>query len=809
MFGKLKESIVEFYTKEKEPDIRLFKLLGTGGIAVSIIGAVQDLFTSSDFTGSLINLIAALASICLMWFVHSTGKYLVGYLLTTVSVFMLLFAWMFLETGAMNGSIGYFFAFGMVFTLLMYKGVLRYVMEIVQTLFYVAVCWFSYKYPEYVTPFENGEKQFFDQMAGLLFSAIGIGLIFLVYLWEYGKQQKLAEESSKAKSILLANISHEIRTPINMPLGMNEMILRESENTQINEYAQNVDNAGQQLLFMVNQFLDLSRIDMGKETLFEEDFNVQKTVQSLGAFFSKEADKKGLEFVLDIDRQVPAYVYGDNRKLSQILSNLLSNAVKYTANGTIVLSVQKLRKAGDRVETDYSDRIVPAKGYLKLHRDDSYLLHFEVSDTGSGISEEDQKKIFESFERADIIRNRSIEGTGLGLAISNKLANLMGTEIKVKSQYGLGSVFWMDLELKAGKESSSYNTASGSFIAPEAKILVVDDNNMNLMVVKSLLKRTLIGVETAGSAKECYEKYAKTDYNLVLMDYMMPEIDGIAAMEHLKETDRERNRQVPIIVRTAGASPDKREVLLEKGFDDYLLTPIDSNLLEYALMRHLPSELVTPVGSDSQTEIPAELKKEFTELLNDYDISFDLALKHLSGDVLQLVRVSEYFIRNMGESLNKIRSCIENGDFENATILVHAIKGNAGNVGAEDLFYSARRLEKRTKTRDSEYVNAALPLFIMKVKRVKEGLQLFTEKFESVRPVLIPDKADKDRELGEQELKEKLIEAVRLGNQTPALKIVNELAALKGNNSDFDAVRECIKNIEFEKAEEMVMKLMD
>ena len=293
MFKALKQSIVNFYIKESAPDIRLFKLLGTGGIIVSIMGAIQDIFTSSDLTGSLINMLAALASICLMWYVHSTGKYLIGYLLTTVSVFMFLFAWLFLETGGMNGSIPYFFAFGMVFTLLMYKGALRYIMTTVQTLFYVAVCWFSYKYPQYVVPFENEEKQFYDQMAGLLFSAIGIGLIFLMYLWEYGKQQKLAEESSKAKSVLLANISHEIRTPINMLLGMNEMIMRESENTQINEYAQNVANAGQQLMFMVNQFLDLSRIDMGKETLFEEDFNVLKTVESLGAFFAKEADKKG------------------------------------------------------------------------------------------------------------------------------------------------------------------------------------------------------------------------------------------------------------------------------------------------------------------------------------------------------------------------------------------------------------------------------------------------------------------------------------------------------------------------------------
>ncbi len=274
MLKGLKQFIIDFYIKEKELNIRLFKLLGTGGVLVSLVGAVQDIFTSSDYMGSLINLLAALASICLMGYVHTTRKYIVGYLLTSVSVFMFLFAWLFLETGAMNGSIPYFFAFGIVFTLLMYKGALMYVMEIVQIVFYIAVCVFSYKYPEYVKQFESAEKQFYDQMAGILFSAIGIGLIFMMYLSEYRKQQKIAEESSNAKSVLLANISHEIRTPINMLLGMNEMILRESENTQISEYAQNVDNAGRHLLFMVNQFLDLSRIDMGKEELFEENFEI-------------------------------------------------------------------------------------------------------------------------------------------------------------------------------------------------------------------------------------------------------------------------------------------------------------------------------------------------------------------------------------------------------------------------------------------------------------------------------------------------------------------------------------------------------
>ncbi|MBP5332481.1 MAG: response regulator [Lachnospiraceae bacterium] len=793
MLSKIKHNIIEFYINENELDIRMFKLLGTGGILVSLAGGIQDIFTSSDYMGSLINLLAALASVLLMWYVHTSRKYLIGYLITSVVVFMFLFAWLFMETGAMNGSIPYFFTFGMVFTLLMYKGAMMYIMEGIQIVFYVGVCWFSYKYPEYVTPFESADKQFYDQLAGILFAAVGIGLIFLMYISEYRKQQKIAEESSKAKSILLANISHEIRTPINMLLGMNEMIMRESENTQINEYAQNVENAGRQLLFMVNQFLDLSKIDMGKEVLFEENFSLRKMVRSLGAFFAKEAERKGIEFVMDIDKKLPEFFYGDTQKLSQIMSNLLTNAVKYTSKGTIVFSVQKLRPSTDEV---------------KKNKDvaETCLIHFEVSDTGSGISPEDQKKIFESFERADIIRNRNIEGTGLGLAISNKLANLMGTEIKVKSKYGTGSVFWFDIALKPSREGDKYAETNGFFIAPEARILVVDDNNMNLMVTKSLLKRTLVNTDLAASAAECYEKYEKTDYDLVLMDYMMPEIDGIEAMEHLRAMDNARNRHIPIIVLTADATPERKILFREKGFDDYLLKPIDTGLLEKALIKHLPAKLVTIVSNEAQAVLSTEQKETFTELLNKYDISFDLALKHLSGDILQFARVADYFIQNTVDSIEKIKAYLEEDDYENAAIMIHSIKGNAGNVGGEDLYYSARRLERRAKDKDSKYVISALPLFIMKWERVTEGLKCFLGEFAKIKPGIMNDENEQTGSLSENELWEALLEAVRLGNQTPALKLTDDLETVIGKSGLIEDIRECIKSIEFDKAEEIINK---
>ena len=793
MATKIKQLIIDFYTKEQELDITLFKLLGTGGVVVSIVGSIMSVVTAHKYTGMLINLSAALASILLMWFVHVTKKYIIGYLITSILVFMGLFTWLFLEMGGVDGSMPYLFAFGIMFSFLMYKGVLRYVMGFIQTAYYVAICIIVHLHPEYSRPFETPESQFENQLAGILLSALGIGLIFLMYIKEYRKQQKLAEESSKAKSELLANISHEVRTPINMLLGMNEMILRESENSQINEYAQNVDSAGRHLLFLINQFLDFSRIDMGKEAVFEENYNILKMIQSLGSFFRKEAEKKGLDFIMETDPDLPEIIYGDMRKLSQIISNLLTNAVKYTANGAIVFSVR---------ENSTLDRSVLSEGETRK----KYNIRFEISDTGVGISKEDQSRIFETFERADKIRNRGIEGTGLGLAISNKLANLLGTEIKVKSQPEMGSSFWFDIELKAGNETDAGAECDVFFIAPEAKILAVDDNSMNLMVVKSLLKRTMVSIDTAESAKEAFEKYQNKEYHLVLMDYMMPEIDGIEAMDTLRKMDSAKNRRTPIVVLTADATVESKKRFLEKGFDDYLLKPVDGNSLENTIKKFLPESIVTVVEDDTKTIIPEKIRNRLEEMLKKYDISLELAFKHLNGDIFQFSRVSEYFLKIKQENTEKLRMYMDSDDYENAAILVHSVKGNAGNVGAEDLYYSARRLERRLKDRDREYSVSALPLFIMKWNRVETGLQEFLKEFETIKADIEQEQPETNKASSEDELWEALLDAVRMGNQTPALKCVDELKALKGTNDKLEDIGNCIRNIDFDKAEALIMK---
>lgn len=776
----LPAKLLNFYRKETELNIIFFKLLGTAGAIISVVGAVQSIFTVADYSGFLINMAAALGSIALIFFVDRTGHYLIGYLITSFGIFMGLFGMLFFQMGGLYGSMPYFFSFGILFTLLMYKGWLLIVMEIIHVSFYVGIAHVSHMHPETVRPFETPAAQFFDQISGIVISSVGIGIIFMMYLKEYRKQQKIAQESSNAKSILLANISHEIRTPINMLLGMNEMILREAESRQILEYSQNVDTAGRQLLFMINQFLDLSRIDMGKEELFEENFNIRNLIETLRSYYKKEADNKHLEFVLDVDKNLPAFFVGDARKITQILMNLLSNALKYTKEGIIVFSI--LKQAED---------------------ENSVTIHFEVSDTGIGIKAADQQKIFESFERSDIVRNRGIEGTGLGLAISGNLAKLLGTEIKVKSKYGEGSLFWFDIKLKKGVDTGYDRLPGETFIAPDAQILAVDDNSMNLTVLKSLLKRTLVRVDTAESASECYEAFQKKKYDLVLMDYMMPDINGIEAMEELRRMDADKDRTTPIIVLTADATPERKKLFKEKGFDDYLLKPIDITLLEGVLIRHLPKNLVTIVEKADQIEVPEEKLEQFKKILEEYDISFDMAMKHLSGDIMQFVRIAEVFVERAESSIRDLKELIKARDYEKAALIIHSVKGNSGNVGAEDLYYNARRLEKRAKDGDGSYVEAASELFFMEWERAREGLLVFLGEFEKIKYTfkIVRDEEDV---LSEGELVDRLLDAVSNGNQSPALKYIDELEKVGGKSKTLGEIRQAVRDIDFDKAEEIV-----
>ena len=395
-----------------------------------------------------------------------------------------------------------------------------------------------------------------------------------------------AQKENASKSQFLANMSHEIRTPINAILGMNEMILRESEENSIQEYAQNIQSASEDLLSIVNEILDFSKVASGKMELVPVEYDVAALIRDCSTIVETRAAGKDLRLEVSCDESTPSKLCGDATRIRQIISNLLTNAVKYTPSGTITF---RIRWARDK---------------------EGIKLIASVEDTGIGISEENQKRLFDTFERFDMEKNRNIEGTGLGLSITKQLVDLMKGEIGVYSELGKGSLFYVEIPQKVvsmepiGKLNQEVNVEQTKvdkekYHAPKAKILVVDDVRMNVRVIQSLLKRTKIQIDTATSGKECLALAAENTYDLILLDHMMPEMDGVETFQKLREDTTGLNYATPVIALTANAIAGAKEEYKKLGFDDYLSKPMKGEELEEMIQTYLPEDkIINKDGED-------------------------------------------------------------------------------------------------------------------------------------------------------------------------------------------------------------------
>jgi len=420
-----------------------------------------------------------------------------------------------------------------------------------------------------------------------------VGLIFLLgtavlktgqdmFYTEKKKQEAIIAKESQAK--FLANMSHEIRTPINVVIGMNEMILRENKNTDIETYSRNIQNASNMLLGLVNDVLDFSKIESGQYELVEKNYSLHDLINDELLILNARASGKSLFTVLDADSTLPSVLFGDDLRIKQCLTNLISNAVKYTKEGKVTL-----------------------KAFKEPIDENKIMLCFTVTDTGLGIKEENISKLFDTFKRLELEKTRDIEGTGLGLNIVQRLLALMNGSISVESEYGKGSSFTIKIPqvvIDAKEMDSTFEKQSvpkkeeklasnkSLFTAPDVSVLVVDDNKMNLTLMKGLLRRTKIQVDLANSGKECLELTKQKSYHLIFMDHMMPEMDGIETMKFLRADESNPNRNTIIVVLTANAIAGFKEMYLSEGFDDYFTKPIEAKKLEELLIHYLPKELV-------------------------------------------------------------------------------------------------------------------------------------------------------------------------------------------------------------------------
>lgn len=399
---------------------------------------------------------------------------------------------------------------------------------------------------------------------------------------ELNLQRKRADAANQAKADFLAHMSHEIRTPINAILGMDEMILRESTDTEITNYASQIQTAGTSLLAIVNDILDFSKIESGKTEIIPVEYDTASLFYDLITLTKLRAEKKNLNFQVQISPEIPSRLFGDEIRIKQIITNFLSNGIKYTHEGTVTLTAN-----------------------VERNEDNSVSLVVKVRDTGIGIRQEDIPKLFTSFERLDKEQNRHIEGTGLGMAISKQLITAMNGEIQIESQYGEGSIFTAiipqtivdatpmgDLEQRLKNHEKSSQPYLPDYTAPNASVLVVDDNAVNIAVVSGLLKKTKVTVTSATSGEQCISLIKQQHFDIIFMDHLMPSMDGVQTLEKMNSMPDNLCQTTPVIVLTANAISGAKERYLSAGFADYLSKPVEPVKLDALMLKYLPEHLL-------------------------------------------------------------------------------------------------------------------------------------------------------------------------------------------------------------------------
>ncbi len=504
-----------------------------------------------------------------------------------------------------------------------------------------------------------------------------------------------ADRANSAKSRFLANMSHEIRTPINTIMGMDEMILREDSEGVSEEYVKNVTGyasdikrASELLLGLVNDVLDLSKIESGKMNLVPQDYDTYEFIRSITTMIRVRSNEKDLFFETDIDEKLPKKLRGDAGKIKQVVLNLLTNAVKYTEKGgfTLIIKVEELKEESCRV-------------------------YFAVKDTGIGIKPEDMEKLFSAFERLDEERNSAIQGTGLGLDISRQFVALMGDELRCDSVYGEGSTFyfrtWQEMidpepmgKFSENEGTSDKNRYLPEFIAPEGKVLVVDDNEMNLQVIKGLLKRTKLKLSTAMSGKECLKKLKEESFHLVLLDHMMPEMDGLQTCAEIRKDFPD----LPVIALTANAANSGKDFYREAGFQDYLAKPVEADKIEKTLKKYLPEDILMEPDAAEAGPGEEKLPEELGWLKSTEGISVDDGIKYCGG-AESFIRSIQTFYDTLSDNAETIEKAYEEEDIDLYTVKVHALKSSARIIGASELSEKARLLEDAGKSGDREYIH--------------------------------------------------------------------------------------------------------
>ncbi len=528
-------------------------------------------------------------------------------------------------------------------------------------------------------------------------------------------EEQRAKAANEAKSNFLANMSHEIRTPINAVLGMNEVILRECKDEKILEYAQNIESAGRTLLSLINDILDFSKIEAGSMEIHEGEYDLSSVLNDVYNMVHIKAKEKELNLEFDVDETLPDMLYGDEMRIRQIMVNVLNNAIKYTKEGNVLFSM-----IGEK------------------NIDNSLTLLIKVQDTGIGIKPEDIDHLFDKFKRLDSDKNKTIEGSGLGLAITHSLLKLMSGSISVESEYGKGTTFTISIPqgvrsvtqigdfktriINTLKDRKEYHE---KFMAPDAKVLVVDDTPMNHVVFKELIKNTKIKIDSVMSGKECLEKQHDIPYDIIFLDYRMPQMDGVETLERMKKDETSVNKNTPVVVLTANAIAGARENFLKAGFEDYLSKPIESSKLEDTIIKYLPKEKLV-LGGNNENEV-AEIENSETDFMDKLVIvDKNEGLKNC-GTADSYLSILKVYYDSIRFTRDNITGAYDSRNIKDYTSYVHSLKSTSRTIGAMKLSNLSKMLEDAGNNGDINLIDENTPVLLEMYAQIEKELSMIPE----------------------------------------------------------------------------------
>ena len=586
MLTKLKQTI---FGRELDLRERLFRICIIVGCLLSLLVLVECILLLDAKSIILPYVVLVPAMIICVLATFRWRKINVAAVILAFVIILIVFPKMFFISGGVNSGTMVWFALCIAYVFMMFSGK-KLAFFLTLTLVSDAVVYIrAYLHPELVSPLSSTERLYGDSFFAMAAVGIALGVIlkFQMKVYELEREVTLAQKEaleavSQTKDVFFANMSHEIRTPINTIIGLNEMLLREKQDVTTREYAKNIQNASKMLLNLVNDLLDLSQLEVKKMKLVSGEYQTKELFGELVDMIQVSVKKKKLRLLVNVDENLPRVLWGDEKRIKQIILNILTNAVKYTEEGTVELGVQAER-------TEYG----------------TVILRISVEDTGIGIKKENLEHLYDSFQRFDEKVHPQIEGSGLGLSITKQLVELMDGEITVDSIYTKGTTFTVILEQKIVDETPLGRVAflerhpqadvvkyQQSFEAPEAKVLVVDDSEMNAMVVMGLLSGTKVQIDYARSGAECLEKTKQKYYHVILMDYMMSDMNGAETLREVRRQENGLCHEAAVVALTANIALIEEERYQEQGFDGFIEKPVRGEVLEKEVLRFLPDEII-------------------------------------------------------------------------------------------------------------------------------------------------------------------------------------------------------------------------